>query len=126
MNTNIPAQSEQPIEADLGAFKISKALSCLFNHAAPLLSESELDFIAEATNQALVEAKQMIVIIEAIGCFIEKDKYCGAFDNSTHTLLWQISNHLDLIVGLTWIGAEADVRLNKLDEEALLLNQCAK
>ena len=32
--------------------------------------------------------------------------------------MWQISNHLDLIVGLTWIGTEADVRLNQLDEEA--------
>lgn len=121
MTTNTPTQTEQPKPTNLGAFKTSKALTCLYNHAAPLLTETELAFIAEASNQALVEAEQMAAIIERIGRFIENDRNCGAFDDSTHTLLWQISNHLDLIVGLTWIGAEADVRLNKLDEEALLM-----
>ena len=117
MTTITHAQIEPLKPTNLGAFKISKALTCLYTRAAPLLTETELAFIAEASNQALIEAEQMVVIIEGIGRFIENDKHCGAFDDSTHTLLWQISNHLDLIVGLTWLGAEADIRLNELDED---------
>ena len=74
MTTN--TQTEQPKPTNLGAFKTSKALTCLYTHAAPLLTETELAFIAEATNQALVEAGQMAVIIEGIGHFIENDEHC--------------------------------------------------
>jgi hypothetical protein len=121
MNKNTAAQTEQATidteeKTSLGAFRTSKALITLYNHAAPLLSDAELSLIADAVNHAQVEAEQMRAITEGLGCLIANDKDSGAFDNSAHILLWQLSNHLDLVSGLTWIGQEADFRLNNPDK----------
>jgi hypothetical protein len=119
MTTNTTAQTEQTTEQEriqLGAFSTSKALMKLYEYAAPHLSDAELEFISGAISHASMEADHMAKITEDLGCLIANDNGSGAFDESLPTLLFQVSNHMDLVSGLTWIGNEAEYRLNNPDK----------
>lgn len=116
MTTNTTEQSTDSEKESLGAFRTSKALIRLYDHAVPYLSDAELKHIAGAVFHAEMEADHMTRITEALGCLIADDENNGAFDDLTPTLLWQISNHYDLLSGLIRIGQEADFRLNNPDK----------
>jgi hypothetical protein len=117
MSTQAQAEQNQTTESQstqesLGAFKTSRALTMLYGHAAPFLSDAELEHLAGATFQAEIEAANMAELTEALGCVIASDKETGSFDDLTPTLLFQISNNYDLLSGLIQVGRDADFRLS--------------
>ncbi len=59
----------------------------------------------------------MAKITEALGSLTDEYKTSGVFDDDLiPTLLWQVSNHYDLLSGLIRISREADFRLNNPDK----------
>jgi hypothetical protein len=112
---SIHATNNQSDVETLGAFSTSKALMKLYEYAAPHLSDAELEFMSRAMDHAGTEAGNMARITESLGCLIAKDTE-GEFDESLPTLLFQVSNHMDLVSGLTWIGNEAEFRLHNPDK----------
>lgn len=99
----------------LGAFSTRSALMKLYEHAAPHLSDAELEFISGAIAHSRAEADNMSRISESLGCLIANDA-AGEFDGTMPDFLFHLSNHMGLVSGLSFIGGEAEFRLHNPDK----------
>ncbi|EMN5130204.1 hypothetical protein RVV79_003320 [Burkholderia contaminans] len=78
------------------------------------LTNEELEYLASATEEAAGEATTLSRIVSGIGCLISNDQVAtgmksGALqDDSVPELLWFISNRIEEIGKMAWIGSEAE------------------
>lgn len=114
MNTQATNNNHSEVET-LGAFSTRSALIKLYEHAAPHLSDAELEFISRAVDHAGTEADRLEKITESLGCIIANDTE-GEFDETMPDLLFHISSHMGLVSGLSFIGDSANFRLHNPDK----------
>lgn len=115
MTTNTQTTTDTTPKESMGTFRTSAALICLYEHAAPLLTNEELTFITGAIEQAQLEAELMQEITRQVGSIVCENEEKNGFSGSMNALFFQISNNLDLIYGLNWVGGSAHYRLNNPD-----------
>ncbi|WFP51234.1 hypothetical protein PL263_04215 [Methylomonas sp. EFPC3] len=96
----------------LGAFRVGKALGCLYEVAANHLSVEELELLEQATASAQYQAENLSAVLQSLGSVaaFDKGKHWD-HGNATPSLLWMLSNQLDMIAGLIEIGENAEYRL---------------
>ena len=99
----------------LGAYSVGNVLIKLYEYAAPHLSDAELEFMSMSITNAKTESDNMARITENLGCLIANDSE-GEFDGTMPALLFQISSHMGLVSGLSFIGEEAKFRLHNPDK----------
>ncbi|KVH52892.1 hypothetical protein WS89_31135 [Burkholderia sp. MSMB1072] len=86
------------------------------------LDESDLNFLACATEQAVQEARNLSEVVSGIGCLISEDQtrdgvQSGAlWDNDIPTLLWSIASQIGIIGKLAYVGGEVDFELRRRAE----------
>lgn len=102
-------------QKNLGPFQTGKALQMLYEHAAPLLSDEELELMTKANDYAQHQAQNWAEIIDGLAAAINCDT-TGFFDNQMTTFLIQVGYQFEQIAGLIAIGSEAEYRLQNPDK----------
>ena len=99
----------------LGYFKTGEALRLLYDHAEPLMTKSELEFMARSIGHAALLAQNMakIVLSSALVCLEDESGFFGREEEKA--LLVHVSEQFEQIDGLIWIGEEARYRLQTMD-----------
>lgn len=93
----------------------------LWNSASDTLTEEELEWFSGATENAELVIISLRQTLETLGCVISNDanhrdgsKSVNFLSNDNVTdLMFMITNHLDTIQGLIYIGSSADYLLRK-------------
>jgi hypothetical protein len=111
--------AEKPKGGSLGAFSMSKLLSMLYETAKPHLTDTELKLVSDAADYVTLESGDMASIAEAIGCAVANDDnregglQCGSIQGNIPAFFWHIGRNYDLLDGLTFIGGEAEFKLQE-------------
>jgi hypothetical protein len=104
----------QPVEKAIDAVCItSNVMWQLWERAKDSLSNPELEWFAQATEQARVESRNLRDVVSGIGCLIASDTHSGALQDrdGASSMLYAISAQLDTITGMIEIGSAANDRL---------------
>ncbi|WP_234015418.1 hypothetical protein [Burkholderia sp. BE12] len=91
------------------------------------LDESDLNFLSCATEQAVLEARNLSEVVSGIGCLISEDQTrdglkSGALwgNDDVPTLLWSIASQIGIIGKLAYLGGEVDYELRRRVETRVL------
>jgi hypothetical protein len=96
-------------------FTTANALEELWNRASTGMPAHERKWFAQgAASEVSRQTQQLATVVEGLGCLIDADENCGAFQEKCDltTLLFNVSNQLSGIAGLAHIAEFAASELN--------------
>lgn len=104
-----PAQESE----NYGIPHVSTALFCLWEKSAGSMTDGELKWFSQFTDEAEHKAADLSEIVAGIGCEIGNEKNFGSFQikGEVATLLFNIAHQIDTIRGMIQIGDSANDRL---------------
>ncbi|ADL56029.1 hypothetical protein [Gallionella capsiferriformans] len=104
----------QPVDQAIDEVCVpSNVMWQLWERTKDSLSNPELEWFAQATEQAQTEARNLRDVAMGIGCLVASDTQSGAFQDKHNLpqLLFSLSAQLDTITGMIEIGSAANDRL---------------
>ncbi len=83
------------------------------------LGDDELEFLAGGSEEAANDAVRLSRIVSGIGCLISEEQMSDTLGSGAlqgddlPQLMWFVSNQIEAIGKMAWIGSEADYELRR-------------